>query len=77
MNKVILNHTVVLKLAKNEHPRKNREPRPSEFVKCSFTIPFSLLRLLDEEAKIRGYTRSEALRQAVRRLLETWTGRRL
>jgi metal-responsive CopG/Arc/MetJ family transcriptional regulator len=68
---------MVFKLAKKEVSRKNRETQPSEFVKCSFTIPFSLLRLLDEESKVRGYTRSEALRQAVRRLLETWTGRRL
>jgi hypothetical protein len=70
---------VVLKLAKKEASRKNRALRPTEalFVKCSFTIPFNLLSLLDEESKVRGYTRSEALRQAVRRLLETWTGRRL
>lgn len=49
----------------------------SEFVKISFTIPFPLLTQFDDEAAKRGYTRSEAIRQAIRRTLEIWTGGRL
>lgn len=49
----------------------------SEFVKISFTIPFPLLTQFDDETSKRGYTRSEAIRQAIRRMLEIWTGGRL
>jgi len=57
---------------------KTREKlRTQAFVRVQFTIPFNLLSMLDEESDRRGYTRSEALRKAVRSLLEVWTGRRL
>lgn len=57
---------------------KTREKLKTQaFVKVNFTVPFNLLDLYDEEAERRGYTRSEALRQAMRRQLEMWTGRRL
>jgi len=37
------------------------------------TIPYELLRELDEEAERRGYkTRSDVVREAVKRLLEEW-----
>jgi len=37
------------------------------------TVPYELLRELDEEAERRGYrTRSDAVREAVKRLLEEW-----
>jgi len=59
---------------------KNRDGQKksavSNFVKSSFSVPYPLLKDFDEEAERHGYTRSEALRQAMRRLLETWTGRR-
>lgn len=57
---------------------KTREKLKSQsFVKVQFTIPFNLLQMFDEETDRRGYTRSEALRKAVRQQLEQWTGRRL
>lgn len=57
---------------------ENRKNEPvSEFVQISVTVPFSLLSMFDEERKRRGYTRSEAIRKAMRHALETWTGRRL
>jgi len=49
----------------------------SDFVNITITVPYSLLSQFDEETQRRGYTRSEAVRQAMRRLLEIWTGRRL
>jgi len=37
------------------------------------TIPYELLKELDEEAERRGYrTRSDVVREAVKRLLEEW-----
>jgi len=48
----------------------------SSFVKASFSIPYSLLSEFDKESEMHGYTRSEAIRQCMRRMLETWTGRR-
>ena len=47
------------------------------FVQVSFSVPLRLLSEFDKESKMRGYTRSEALRGAMRRALEVWTGRRL
>ena len=49
---------------------------PSEFVNVNFTVPYGLLAVFDQETQKRGYTRSEGLRQAMRRLLEVWTGAR-
>ena len=60
----------------NKRPKQDVE-KLSDFVSITFTIPFSLLSQFDEECKRRGYTRSEAVRQAMRRLIEIWTGRRL
>ena len=54
----------------------NGKKRVSEFVKASISIPYSLLSTFDEEAKRLGYTRSEGIRQAMRRQLEIWTGKR-
>jgi len=71
---ILLSITEGFNLPEIGRPSKNE---PSEFVKVSFTIPFCLLSLLDEQSKLRGYTRSEAVRQAVRKMLEIWTGRRL
>jgi hypothetical protein len=55
--------------------RENRKKRVSEFADVNFTVPFALLNVYDEEAEKRGYTRSEALRQGMRRQIEGWTGR--
>jgi len=63
-------------LSEKRRGRKKSEV-PSDYVQVSVTVPFSLLSLFDEESKRRGYTRSEAIRQAMRRTLEIWTGRRL
>jgi len=41
------------------------------------SVPVSLLALFDEESSKRGYTRSEAIRVAMRSMLELWTGRSL
>jgi len=49
----------------------------SDYVHITVSIPFSLLRVFDEEVKKRGYTRSEAIRKAIRNMLEIWTGRRM
>ena len=48
-----------------------------DFVQVSFSVSTTLLSLFDKESKMRGYTRSEALRSAMREKLEVWTGRRL
>jgi len=48
-----------------------------DFVQVSFSVSTTLLSLFDKESKMRGYTRSEALRSAMRAKLEVWTGRRL
>jgi metal-responsive CopG/Arc/MetJ family transcriptional regulator len=53
-----------------------KNPRRAEFVKITVTLPFSLLSAFDEEASRLGYTRSESIRQSMRKMLETWTGRR-
>lgn len=47
-----------------------------DFVNVNFTVPYNLLSPFDKEAEMRGYTRSEALREAMRKQLELWTGRR-
>jgi len=71
---LLLGLRVNIKLEK----RENRKKAPGgDFVKISLSVPFNLLSMFDEESKRRGYTRSEAVRQGMRRLLETWTGRRL
>jgi len=42
-------------------------------VQVVVTIPYELLKELDEEAAKRGYkTRSDVVREAVRKLLEEW-----
>jgi len=47
-------------------------------VQVVVTIPVELLRELDEEAEKRGYkTRSDAIREAVKRLLEEWRRERV
>jgi metal-responsive CopG/Arc/MetJ family transcriptional regulator len=56
-------------------PKVERNPRRMEFVKITVTLPFPLLSVFDEHASRLGYTRSEALRQSMRKMLETWTGR--
>lgn len=58
-------------------PKREESAKISDFVNITVTVPFSLLSQFDEECQRRGYTRSEAVRQGMRRLLEIWTGRRL
>ena len=48
-----------------------------EFLRISVTVPWTLLSQFDEESNKRGYTRSEAVRTAMRRLLSIWTGARI
>ena len=48
-----------------------------DFVAISITIPYNLLSMFDSESARRGYQRSEAIRQAMRSLLEAWMGRKL
>jgi metal-responsive CopG/Arc/MetJ family transcriptional regulator len=57
--------------------RKSDESAVSEYVNVTFSIPYSLLSMFDGEIAKRGYGRSEALRMAMREMLERWTGRRL
>jgi len=60
-------------------PGKRGRPKSeiSDYVNVTITIPFNLLSIFDEERKKRGYSRSEAIRLSMRRLLELWTGRRM
>jgi len=60
-----------------EKRRGRKKSEVSDYVHITISIPFSLLSIFDEEAKKRGYTRSEAIRKAIRNMLEVWTGRRL
>ena len=62
---------------KLERKRGREKSVVSDYVHITVTIPFSLLSVFDKERKLRGYTRSEAIRKAIRSLLEIWTGRRL
>jgi len=58
-------------------PKKRRESGPSDDVDIDVTLPYSLLTTFDEEYKRHGFsTRSEAVRESMRKQLETWTGRR-
>lgn len=73
-----LERGVCSRVRKLENEKKGHTPtKHGEFVKISVSLPFSLLSMFDEEAERRGYTRSEAIRQGVRHLLEVWTGRRI
>ena len=48
-------------------------PKREYNVSVVVTLPVELLRELDEEAERRGYrTRSDVVREAVKRLLEEW-----
>ena len=51
--------------------------RDQDFRRVTVSMCRSLKDLFDAECDKRGYTRSEALRGAMRRMLEVWTGRRL
>jgi len=55
---------------------KKTEGSAPEFVDVNFTVPYGLLSRFDQECEKRGYTRSEALRETMRRQLEIWTGMR-
>jgi len=55
---------------------KSRLMKPT-YVAMTVSVPTSLLLAFDEECARRGYTRSEAIRMAMRHLLEVWTGRRM
>lgn len=60
-----------------EKRKKGKKSTPSNYVHIYVSIPFQLLSKFDEESERRGYNRSEAMRKAMRNLLETWTGREL
>ena len=68
------------KIEKTETQNEKRKGKPakvSDYVHITVSLPFSLLAIFDEEVKKRGYTRSEAIRKAIRSMIEIWTGRRL
>jgi len=69
------------KTEKTETQSEKRKGRPragvSDYVHVTVSLPFNLLAIFDEEVKKRGYTRSEAIRKAIRSMIEIWTGRRL
>ncbi len=70
----------MIKMKDDVNQSKKKKGRPkvefSDYVQVSVTIPFSLLSVFDEEIRRRGYNRSEAIRKAIRSMLEVWTGRR-
>jgi len=50
-------------------PRSKREYN----IQVVVTMPYELVKELDEEAEKRGYrTRSDVIREAVKKLLEEW-----
>lgn len=55
-------------------PKKLSTPKP-DFVKIGISIPVKLMLQFDRECAERGYTRSEAVRLAMRQLLRVWMGR--
>ena len=58
--------------------KKSQKKRAvSDAVDIKVTMPYSLLTAFDEELKRHSYsTRSEAVRETIRRQMEIWTGRR-
>jgi metal-responsive CopG/Arc/MetJ family transcriptional regulator len=57
--------------------KKQSESEVSNNVDFKISIGYSLLTSFTEEAKRHGFsTRSEAVRESMRRQLEIWTGRR-
>jgi len=57
--------------------KKSGSEELSDVVSIKATVPYHLLSAFDDEFKRHGYsTRSEAVREAMRKLLEIWTGRR-
>ena len=49
----------------------------SDVLSFKVSVPYHLVSAFDDEFKRHGYsTRSEAVREAMRKLLEIWSGRR-
>jgi hypothetical protein len=61
-----------VKARRREPPQA--EPRLKEVVKVTFCLPPQLLHVLDEYARERGMTRSDAVRHAVHLLISKYSG---